>query len=292
MKKMIRYFFCGLAVGAADVMPGISGGTIAFILGIYHKLLDSIKTFNLRFLRLFLSRNFREALGQIPWSFLVPLGLGVACSIFGLAKTITYFLDTYPKPAWSFFFGLIVSSLLMLARTIPFKGLRDIPFSFLSFLCGFGFAWGLTGLEALSATPSLPIYFVSAFVAICAFLLPGISGATMLVLLGQYKHVMDAVKTLDWQVIVVFGAGCLCGLLTFARVVSALLKHFPVVGTSLMLGLMLGSLRIVWPWQAHGYPALPPALDATFGLALLCCLVGLALPPALHAMSARTQKPE
>jgi len=288
MKKIIRYFFCGLAVGAADVVPGISGGTVAFILGIYHKLLDGIQAFNLRFFRLFLTGNFRAALGEIPWSFLVPLGLGIACSIFSLAKTISYLLDTYPKAAWSFFFGLIVSSLWMLARSIPFKGLRNI----LPFLCGFAFAWGLTGLKAFATEPSLPIYFASAFVAICAFLLPGVSGATMLVLLGQYKHVMDAVKTLDWQVLIVFGAGCVCGLLTFARVVSALLKHFPVAGTSLMLGLMFGSLRIVWPWQAHGYPALPPALDATFGIALLCCLLGIALPPLLHAISTRTQKPE
>jgi len=286
MKKIIQYFFCGMAVGAADVVPGISGGTIAFILGIYHKLLDGIQAFNLRFLRLFLTGNFRAALEQIPWSFLAPLGLGIACSIFSLAKTISYLLETYPQAAWAFFFGLIVSSLWMLARTIPFKGISNI----IPFLCGFAFAWGLTGLEAFSAEPSLIIYFASAFVAICAFLLPGISGATVLVLLGQYEHVLHAVKTLDLKIIVVFGAGCACGLLIFARVVSALLRRFPVGGTSLMLGLMLGSLRIVWPWQAHGYPALPPALDAAFTIALFCCLLGIALPPVIHAVSARMGK--
>jgi putative membrane protein len=283
MRKILHYFFCGLAVGAADVVPGISGGTIAFILGIYHKLLDSIQAFDLRFFRLFLTGHFRAALDRIPWSFLLPLALGIACSIFSLARIILYLLQSYPTPIWSFFFGLIAASLCMLARTIPFKGLNNI----LPFLAGFGFAWGLIGLEAVSAEPSLPIYFASAFVAICAFLLPGISGASVLVLLGQYHHVIHAVAVLDWPVLIVFAAGCACGMLSFARVVSAFLRRFPVGGTSLMLGLMLGSLRVVWPWQAEGYPALPPALDAPVGLAFLFCLLGIALPAVLHVLSAR-----
>ena len=282
MRKLLNYFFCGLAVGAADVVPGISGGTIAFILGIYHKLLDGIQAFDLRFFRLLLSGHFRTALDRIPWSFLVPLALGVACSIFSLARTIIYLLQTYPTPIWSFFFGLIVSSLFMVARTIPFKGITNI----LPFLAGFGFAWGLTGLEAVSAEPTLLIYFASAFVAICALLLPGISGASVLVLLGQYHHVIHAVAALDWPVLSVFAAGCVCGMLSFARVVSAFLKNFPIGGTSLMIGLMFGSLRVVWPWQAKGYPALPPTLDATIGVALCCCLLGIALPLVLHALSA------
>ena len=283
MRQIIKTFFCGLAVGAADVVPGISGGTVAFILGIYHRMLDSIQAFDLRFFRLFLTGNFRAALERIPWSFLLPLGFGVACSIFTLARTIMYLLYSYPTALWSFFFGLIVSSLFMLARTIPFKGASNVA----PFLIGFGFAWTLIGLPALSAEPTLPIYFASAFVAICAFLLPGISGASVLVLLGQYQHVLRAVSTLDWPVLIVFAAGCVCGLLTFARVVSAFLRKFPVGGTSLMLGLMLGSLRIVWPWQAGGYPALPPAPDATVGVALLCCLLGVALPFVLRAFSGR-----
>jgi putative membrane protein len=213
----------------------------------------------------------------------LPLGLGIACSIFSLARTIIYLLDTYPTAIWSFFFGLIVASLFMLARTIPFKGLNNI----IPFLIGFGFAWGLIGLKGISAEPTLPIYFASAFVAICAFLLPGISGAAVLVLLGQYHHVINAVATLDWLVLIVFASGCACGMLSFARVVSALLKHFPISGTSLMLGLMLGALRTVWPWQAEGYPALPPALDAALGLALLYCLLGISVPLILHVLSRR-----
>jgi putative membrane protein len=285
MRKILHYFSCGLAMGAADVVPGISGGTIAFILGIYYKLLDGIKAFDLEFARLLLSGRFRAALGRIPWSFLVPLALGIACSVFSLARTIIHLLETYPTAIWSFFFGLIVSSLVLVARTIPFKGLVNI----LPFLAGFGFAWGLTGLEAVSAEPTMPIYFFSAFVAVCALLLPGISGASVLVLLGQYHHVIQAVAVLDWPVLIVFTSGCVCGMLSFARVVSAFLRRFPVSGTSLMIGLMLGSLRIVWPWQADGCPSWPPALDAAAGLALACCLLGMALPPVLQALSARNK---
>jgi putative membrane protein len=284
MRKIIHYYFCGLAVGAADVVPGISGGTIAFILGIYHKLLDSIKSFDLRFLRLFLAGDFRAALNVVPWSFLVPLALGIVTSIFSLARTIIYLLETYPTAIWSFFFGLIVSSLFMLARTIPFKGINNI----FPFLAGFSFAWALIGLQAVSAEPTMLIYFASAFVAVCAFLLPGISGATVLVLLGQYPHVIKAVNDLNWPILIVFASGCACGLLTFARVVSAFLRRFPIGGTSLMIGLMLGSLRIVWPWQADGYPALPPALDQAIIPAFLFFLLGSALPFVLHSVSARS----
>jgi len=281
LRKILNTFLCGLAVGAADVVPGISGGTVAFILGIYHKLLDSIQAFDLRFFRLFLTGQFRAAFECIPWSFLLPLGLGAACAIFSLARTILYLLQAYPIAIWSFFFGLIAASLVMLARTIPFQGMNNI----LPFLAGFGFAWGLTGLSALAAEPTLPIYFASAFVAICAFLLPGISGASVLVLLGQYHNVVRAVATLDWPVLFVFAAGAASGMMLFARVVSAFLRKFPVGGTSLMLGLMFGSLRVVWPWQAGGYPALPPTLDATIGVALLCCLTGVALPQVLRAFA-------
>ncbi|MCL2297580.1 MAG: DUF368 domain-containing protein [Proteobacteria bacterium] len=288
MKKIIHYYFCGLAMGAADIVPGISGGTIAFILGVYYKLLLAIQAFNLQFARQLLSGHFRAAFKQIPWLFLLPLGAGIACSIFGLARTIIYLLETYPTAVWLFFFGLIVSSLVIVARTIPFKGLNNI----LPFLIGFGFAWGLIGLDAISVEPSLPVYFASAFVAVCALLLPGISGASILVLLGQYQHVIKAVATLDWTVLIVFLSGCVCGALTFARVVSAFLTRFPISGTSLMLGLMLGSLRAVWPWQADGYPVLPQTMDATLAPALLCCLLGIVVPIVLHLISKRVQKPE
>jgi len=284
LRKILTTFFYGMAVGAADVVPGISGGTVAFILGIYHKLLDGIQAFDLPFFRLFLTGRFRAACDRIPWSFLLPLGLGAACSIFSLARMILYLLHSWPIAIWSFFFGLIAASLVMLARTIPFQGINNI----LPFLAGFGFAWGLTGLPALAAEPTLPIYFASAFVAICAFLLPGISGASVLVLLGQYHNVIRAVASLDWPVLFVFASGCICGMMIFARVVSAFLRKFPVGGTSLMLGLMFGSLRVVWPWQAGGYPALPPALDASIGVALLCCLVGVALPHVLRAFTKST----
>ena len=283
MRKALYTFLSGMAIGAADLVPGISGGTIAFIIGIYYRLLASIQAFDTVFLRLLMTGRFRGALGRIPWPFLLPLGAGVACSIFGLARGVTFLLDSYPIVVWSFFFGLIVSSLFIIGRSIPFKGARNV----LPFLAGFCLAWALAGANTFSVEPSLPIYFCSAFLAVCALILPGISGASILVLLGQYRHIIQAVADLDWTVLAVFATGCLCGLLSFARVVSAFLKRFPIGGTSLLIGMMLGSLRIVWPWQANGYPSLPQSLDATVVIALFCCLAGAVLPLALQAFSAR-----
>lgn len=274
MKSKLHYFFCGLAMGAADVVPGVSGGTIAFIIGIYPRLLDAIEAFNLGFFKRIMRFQVREAAALIPWGFILPLLAGIATSIFSLAKAVTYTLATWPIIIWSFFFGLMITSILHLGKELELK----VPATWAALAVGAVAGWLISGASNVDIGQSLPIYFVSAFIAICAMILPGISGAFILVLLGQYTHVIHAVATLNFPVLIVFAAGCACGLMTFARVLNRLLKIWPKAIMAVLMGLMIGSLRTIWPWKTAGALTLPPAFDGEFFIALGCAVLGLALP--------------
>lgn len=280
MKDILRYLLCGLAMGAADVVPGVSGGTIAFITGIYQKLLDAIQAFDPVFFRLFFTGHFRQALERIPWSFLLPLMAGIGCSIFSLAKLVLYLLQAHPVVIWSFFFGLIIASIVMLFRDLRHKG----PSVWAAFVAGALFAWWLTGAEAVHMAQTPIMLFLAGFIAICAMILPGISGAFILVLLGQYQYVLTAVTTLNLPVLAVFAAGCICGLLIFARVLNYCLRRFHTDTLALLIGVMAGSLRTVWPWKEAGFPALPPAVDGMLAVAALCGFAGVCLPLILDAL--------
>ncbi|HJA09001.1 MAG TPA: DUF368 domain-containing protein [Candidatus Mailhella merdigallinarum] len=282
MKNIVRYLLCGLAMGAADVVPGVSGGTIAFITGIYQQLLDGIQAFDMTFFKLFFRGRFREALSRIPWSFLLPLAIGIACSIFSLAKLVLYLLHAYPVVVWSFFFGLIVASIVMLLRELKQYG----PGVWTAFAAGAAFAWWLTGAESVHMTQNPPMLFLAGFIAICAMLLPGISGAFVLVLLGQYQFVLTAVTTFNLPVLVLFALGCVCGLLLFARVLNYCLRRYRTATLAILIGIMAGSLRTVWPWQEANMPALPPSLGVEIALAALCCAAGVCLPLLLDALPA------
>lgn len=275
MKNMLRIFFCGLAMGAADVVPGVSGGTIAFITGIYFRLLSAIEAFNLHFFNLLLRFRLREAFALIPWGFLLPLAAGIAVSIFSLARAVTYALGAWPVVIWSFFLGLILISILLLGKELKLARASTWLGLAVGALCG----WLVSGATAVDIGQSLPIYFASGFIAICAMILPGISGAFVLVMLGQYAHVIRAVAELNFSVIIVFALGCACGIMSFARVVNRLLAAWPNAVMAVLTGLMAGSLRAIWPWRAgNNVPSLPPAFDAEVLLALGCCLLGVAVP--------------
>lgn len=280
MKHVLRYLLCGMAMGAADVVPGVSGGTIAFITGIYQPLLDAIQSVDGNFFRLFFQGRFLQALRRIPWAFLLPLLAGIACSIFSLAKLVLYLLHTYPVGVWSFFFGLIVASIVLLFRDLGHGGWQE----WLSFAVGAVFAWGLSGAEAVSMSQTPLMLFVAGFIAICAMILPGISGAFILVLLGQYQYVLSAVATLNLPILAVFALGCVCGLLIFARVLNMCLHRWHDATLALLIGIMAGSLRTVWPWKEGGMPAPPPSDVSEVLLAALCCAAGLCLPLFVSAL--------
>lgn len=273
-------------MGAVDVIPGVSGGTIAFILGIYPRLLNAIEAFNLDFLKLLLRFRLREAFDLIPWAFLLPLLAGIGTSIFSLARVVTYVLATWPITIWSFFFGLIVASSLHLGKGLNLGKVS----TWVALAAGAVAGWLIGGAGVTDIGQSLPIYFISAFIAICAMILPGISGAFVLVLLGQYTHVIRAIAELNIPVLIVFALGCACGLMTFARVVNRLLNYAPNAVIAVLTGLMLGSLRTIWPWKVNNFPALPQAFNSDVAVALGLCLAGVTLPAGVAALARFKQK--
>ncbi len=281
MREKLRYLLCGLAMGAADVVPGVSGGTIAFITGIYDQLLNGIKSFNAAFFRLFFTGRWKEACAGIPWGFLLPLLLGIGTSIFSLARLTLYLLHAWPQALWAFFFGLIISSILLMTQG------RRMPASSLVLLAaGAVAAWFVTGAEAMTASHELPRIFIAGFIALCAMILPGISGSFMLVVMGQYAYILSAVVHLDMAVLLTFIAGGLCGLMSFSRVLSACFHLYPSQTNAVLIGFMAGSLRTVWPWHEGTMPAMPPAMDGMVLLAAVTCIIGIALPLLIQHLAA------
>lgn len=282
MRETLHYLLCGLAMGAADVVPGVSGGTIAFITGIYDKLLNGIKAFDSTFFRLFFSGRWKEAFALIPWAFLLPLLTGILISIFSLARLTLYLLHTWPEALWAFFFGLIISSILLMTR-----GLHMPAANIALLILGALFAWFITGAEAMTAEHTLPHIFIAGFIALCAMILPGISGSFMLVIMGQYAYILSAVVHLDLPVLLTFIAGGLCGLMSFSRVLSACFRRYPSQTSAALIGVMAGSLRTVWPWHDGTLPALPPGLDGMVLVAALTCACGVALPLLVQHIATR-----
>jgi len=235
----------GALMGAADVVPGVSGGTIAFVTGIYDRLLAAISTFDLTWFRLFFTARWREAFGRIPWGFLLPLVAGIAFSIFSLARGVSWLLEHQPRELWSFFFGLVLASTWVVASEIRPRG--AVFWSHLA--AGTVGAYLLVGLIPVSTPTTFWFTFLSGAVASTAMILPGISGSFILVLLSQYHRMLEAVKGLDLFVLIFFVSGAFVGLVSFSRVLRWLMSRFHVQTLAVLCGFMLGSLRRVWPYQ-------------------------------------------
>jgi len=276
----------GFLMGAANVIPGVSGGTMALILGIYEELINAIRSINLKFLRLITNFNIKEAITCVSWQFLVPVVLGVLLATFSLAEVLGWLLDSYPVIVWSFFFGLILSSVITVSRVI--KQWR-IP-TIVAIAVGTIAAYFLFGVIPV-ATPNAPWFiFASGFIAICAMILPGISGAYILVLLGKYHYILEALNNKDFFTLFIIASGALVGLISFAQVLGWLLKRYHDLTMAILIGLMLGSLRKIWPWKetittfidSHGkeIPSLqsniiPSSFTIEVGLALLFMFIGI-----------------
>lgn len=245
LKSNIQLFLKGVAMGGADVVPGVSGGTIAFITGIYGQLLDSIKSVDLQALRLLTQGKLLAFWKYINGSFLLVLLSGIALSIVSLAKLLHYLLEYYPIQLWSFFFGLIIIAAISVAREI--KRWRGAVI--LSGILGIVIAFFIT--EATPAETPEAYWFIllSGALAICAMILPGISGSFILLILGKYAFILEAINTRNLVVIAIFGLGCIVGLLSFARLVSWLLNRYHDVAVALLAGFMIGSLNKIWPWK-------------------------------------------
>lgn len=287
-------------MGAADVVPGVSGGTMAFILGIYEELIEAIRSVNIRFIRALISCRFKEALAIVPWKFLLSLVIGILFAVFSLARVLAWLLENKPVFIWSFFFGLILASILTVGRNLERWNLGAMLWAVLGSLG----AYVLVGMVPMK-TPDTPWFlFLSGAVAICAMILPGISGSFILVLLGKYHFVLAAVNERNLLVLAVVTAGALFGITAFSRLLGWLLKKHHDLTMALLTGLMLGSLRKIWPWKktletaldAQGgrvplyeINVLPSRWDSEVSAALALVILGILVVLSLEFWAARTK---
>ncbi len=235
----------GMAMGAADVVPGVSGGTIAFISGIYEELIESINAINLQALKVWRQEGFKKFWEHINGTFFVFLFLGIGVSIVSLAKVVTYLLETHPVLIWSFFFGLIIASVWLVSRSITKWSAGEV----ITLLIGGVAAYFVTTIQTVAHVDATWFILFSGALAICAMILPGISGAFILLLLGSYDKVLSAITEKNLVVIGLFAAGCVIGLLSFARVLKFLFHKFKNRTIAALTGFMIGSLNKVWPWK-------------------------------------------
>lgn len=235
----------GLAMGAADVVPGVSGGTIAFISGIYEELITSINNVNLSLFNTLRSDGIKAAWNQLNGNFLLALFLGIGISILSLARVMEWLLINKPIFLWSFFFGLVVASILFVGKQITKWNVAAI----ILFLLGAILAYYITSLPVLGTNESNWFLFLAGALAICAMILPGISGAFILVLLGAYKPVLEALNNGDIKTIAIIGAGAIVGLLSFSKLLKWLFSNHKNLTLAVLTGFILGSLNKIWPWK-------------------------------------------
>lgn len=250
MKRSIKDYMVisvkGMAMGAADVVPGVSGGTIAFISGIYEELLTTISNINLSIFKTLKNEGIKATWVKINASFLLALLTGVAISVVSLAKGISFLLATKPILVWAFFFGLVLASIFYVGKQIDKWRLQEIGVLVLACLV----AYYITIVKPMvSDEASLLFLFLAGALAICAMILPGISGAFILVLLGAYETILNAVHARDLQIIAIVGVGAITGLLTFSRVLKFLFANYKNITLAGLTGFIIGSLNKIWPWK-------------------------------------------
>ncbi|HNV12305.1 MAG TPA: DUF368 domain-containing protein [bacterium] len=249
-KEKIIVFLKGFAMGSVDIIPGISGGTMALILGIYEKIISELKKINFKSVKSIFLKNKKLIIPEddkINLAFLISLFLGIISAIISLAKIISYFLQNYPSHIYGLFFGLIVSSILLI---LPKKFYKNKNYLFL--IPGFIIAWVISSSGTLNFSNSYINIFFSGVVAICAMILPGISGSFVLLILGKYEFMISALKNPlaenNLLYILIFGIGCVIGLLSFVRFLNFLLKRYREPSMAILIGFMAGALKKVWPF--------------------------------------------
>jgi len=246
-KKYILLYVKGLTMGAVDLVPGVSGGTIAFITGIYEELINSLRSFTFKNIKLFFTGKFKAFWKAVNGNFLLVLALGIGTSIITLVKVVLYVIENHYIATWSFFFGLILISTFSIVRTVR-------KFTMPLFICfGMGamIAYMITVMSAAQTPNDLWFIFVCGSVAVCALLLPGTSGSFVLLLMGKYQYILDALDSFKIDIIAVFAGGAVVGLLSFSHFLSWLLRRFHDVTIALLSGFLFGSLNKIWPWKVQ-----------------------------------------
>jgi putative membrane protein len=304
MPSFILLYLKGIAMGAADAVPGVSGGTIAFISGIYEELILSIRSFDRRAAALLSRWDFAAFWRHVHGTFLAVLLAGIATSILIFSRVILFWLGRYPVLVWAFFFGLIVASILAVGRRIGARSPAVLGLGGLGVLLGYY----ITVAVPAQTPETLGFVFLSGMIAICAMILPGISGSFILVLLSKYEYIFTAIRDFNLSVIAVFGCGCGIGILSFSHLLNWTLRRWHAPTIAMLTGLMIGSLNKVWPWKivvetyvtSHGkvkpllwQNTLPAGYLESTGLppytaaALLAAFVGFMLVYLLERLSAR-----
>ena len=297
MKSSLAMLARGFCMGAADVVPGVSGGTMALILGIYERLLKAIRAFDTVLVGLLANGRWRDAARHVDLAFLIPLGLGILCALLFFTRVVSLpgLLRDHPEPVYALFFGLIVGSVVVLLRGLVPLGWRGGSSVAVGILLGF-----LVVTAVPFDTPEDAWFiFLAGGLAICAMILPGISGSFILLLLRKYEHVFHAIGHFDFSVIVPFALGAVTGLMLFSRALVWLLAHHHRTTLSTIVGLLIGSLWVVWPFQAQSFetiggkqrlvystPVWPAELGADEILAVALAIAGIVAVLALEALSA------
>jgi len=248
MNKWVKIYFSGIFMGAADIVPGVSGGTIAFILGVYERLISALSGVNKESIQLLFKGDIKGLWKHFDASFLLVLGVGILTSLIALSGAISFALEFYPRYLASFFLGLILASAALLSKDLPKLQIKHLIMILLG--CCFGLLVSLLSPTNINVTPLMII--LSGMIAICAMLLPGISGSFILLMLGMYGPVLLAIKNLELSILALFASGALLGLLTFSKLLKYLMTYFREITISFLIGVMLGSLLKIWPWKNIG----------------------------------------
>jgi putative membrane protein len=245
MKKYLILILKGMGMGAADVIPGVSGGTIAFITGIYEELINSIKSINPGTFRVLFNEGVPSFWKAINGNFLLSIVIGIGISVLSLARLLKYILENYPELIWSFFFGLIVASAIYVAKQIRIWNIWTI----ISLVAGIVAAYIITEITPAETTNAWWFVFLSGAIAICAMILPGISGSFILLLMGKYTYIIGAVSDFQFGILIIFLSGAVVGIISFSNLLSWLLKKYHHQTIAVLAGFMIGSLNKVWPWK-------------------------------------------
>lgn len=281
-----------MAMGAADIVPGVSGGTIAFITGIYEELIMSLNSINLEALRVLRKEGFMSFWKCVNGKFFLFLLTGIGISLVSLVKVVTYLLENEEVLIWSFFFGLIVASIYMIGKQVK----KWRPSTVIAIVAGTAIAFWISSIQTVATVDAKWYIFLSGAIAICAMILPGISGSFILLLMGSYHMILNGLKNIDLLVIGLFGGGCMVGLISFSRLLKFLFSKFHDQTVALLTGFMIGSLYKVWPWKVKIGDApinihsdgkedwmmtnvLPNGFDGDpqLAFAIVCALTGLGL---------------
>lgn len=288
MINFISNVLKGALMGAANVIPGVSGGTMALLTGIFERLINAIKSFDVEAVKLGCTFKFKELFEHIDFKFLAAIGIGVIVSILSVARLLEYLFENHALYVWSFFFGLIIASVYFVGKKIARRSLSVI----LLFAFGTAIAVGIAFLEPAAQNDSIPYLLLCGAIAMCSMILPGLSGSYVLLLLGNYQLVMiDAVNSFDLKILIPVGIGSVAGLAAFSRLLSWIFKKFHDQTIALLTGFIFGSLAILWPWKTPniqtfqdgdavkekvvGYFYNLPELNVETGIALAIMLAGI-----------------